>query len=308
MRAHVYDELMKLIKEWEEDMGEFKKIGDEIALALEGHFPKFEAQIYNAEEYMSGINREETGQGQVSYGEEEELHLVPNYIKNKFVGLNFGMRLAVGIGLAPVFFVGMAVRLPVFGIKTLKRTIDNYVFESKFNDSTGEKALRELAEKYARRTVDSITENIKLETIIEEDIQPLFVYIRQQKQRLEDIIEGDMNLLRSLQVEARSDADVKKTYEPLKAKFLILINKLNHFMILHLSSKRTIPWARSLPRGTVELLDIKLCSGFGADIYRATSKDPEKTRGWSKVTVRCPREPLKPQNVHKYLEIESAYW
>ena len=286
-------------------MGEFKKIGDEIALALEGHFPKFEAQIYNAEEYMSGIIRED--RGPVSH-EEEELHLVPNYIKDKFVGLNFGMKVAVGIGLAPVFFVGMAVRLPVFGIKALKKSIENYVYESKFNDSLGEKAFRELAEKYARSTVDSITENIKLESIIEEDIQPLFVYIRQQKQQLENIIEGDMNLLRSLQAEARSDADVKKTYEPLKAKFQILLNMLHHFMILRLSSKRTLPWARSLPRGTIELFDVKLCSGFGADIYRARSKDPEKTRGWSEVTVRCPREPLKPQNVKKYLEIESAYW
>ena len=296
---------MKLIKEWEEDMGEFKKIGNEIAQALEGHFPKFEAQIYNAEEYISGTSREETGQ--VSH-EEEELQLVPNYIKDKFVGLNFGMRLAVGIGLAPVFFVGMAVRLPVFGFKTLKRSVDNYVFESKFNDSKGEKTLRELAEKYARSTVDSITEKIKLECIIEEDIQPLFIYIRQQKQRLEDIIEGDMNLLRSLQAEARSDADVKKTYEPLKAKFQILINMLIHFMILHLSSKRTLPWARSLPHGTVELSDRKICSGFGADIYHATSNDPKKTTGWSQVTVRCPRETVKPQNIHKYLEIESAYW
>ena len=312
VRAHVYNELMKLIKEWEEDMGEFKKIGDNIAQALEGHFPKFEAQIYNAEEFMSGPKRD--AEEHVSH-EEEELQLVPNYIKDKFVGLNFGMRLAVGIGLAPVFFVGMAVRLPVLGIKTLKRSIDNFWLESKFNDSKAEKDskeaekdLKELAEKYAKSTVDSITEKIKLESIIEEDIQPLFTYIRQQKQRLEDLIEGDMNLLKNLQAEARSDADVQRTYEPLKAIFEILQRTLKHFMIMRLSSKRTLSWAKSLPVETVEVTDKKICSGYGADIYQATSKDPEKTNGWFQVAVRCPRERVRPQNVHKYQDIEMAYW
>ena len=296
---------MKLIKEWEEDMGEFKKIGDKIAGALEGHFPKFEAKIFNAEEYMSGSSR--SPKGPVVH-EEEELQLVPNYLKNKFVGLNFGMRVAVGIGLAPVFVVGIAVRLPVFGIKTLKRSIDNYWLESKFRDLKDEKDLKGLAEKYAESTVDTITEKMKLESIIEEDIQPLFVYIRQQKQRLEDIIEGDLNLLKNLQQEARSDADVKKTYEPLKAKFEILLNTLSHFMIMRLSSKRTLPWAKSLPYCIIEVSDKKICSGFGADIYLATSNDPEKTNGWSQIAVRCPREQLKPNNVDKYLTIESAYW
>lgn len=305
VRAHVYDELMKLIKEWEEDMEQFKKIGDEIAHALESHFPKFEAQIYNAEEHMSQTKRDPNAQaGQ----EEDELHLVPNHIKEKFVGLNFGMRLAVGIGLAPVLFVGMAVRLPVFGFKTLKRSIDNYWFESKFIESKSDDSLRELAEKYARSTVDNITDKIKLESIIEEDIQPLFVYIAQQKQRLGEIIEGDLNLLKNLQAEARSDADVKRTYEPLKALFQILLDMLTYFQILHLPSKRTIPWARSLPDGTVEVSDRRICWGFGADVYLATSKNAKETGNRTQVTVRRPREQVRPQNVHNYLEIESAYW
>ena len=296
---------MKLIKEWEEDMGEFKKIGDKITEALEGHFPKFEAQIFNAEECMSGSGRRTIGP---AAHEEEELQLVPNYLKNRFVGLNLGMRLAVGIGLAPVFVVGIAVRLPVFGFKTLRRFIDNSWLGSKFNKLTNENDLKELAEKYAESTVDSITEKMKLESIIEEDIQPLFIYIRQQKQRLEDIIEGDLNLLKNLQQEARSAADVKKTYEPLKAKFEILLSTLSHFMIMRLSSQRTLPWAKSLPSSAIEISDKKICFGFGADIYLATSKDPEKTNGCSQIAVRCPRELLKPHNVEKYLQIESAYW
>ena len=120
VRSHVYEKIMKMIKTWEEDEEKFKMIGEMIATSIEEQFPKFQAEIFDVQRKMSSSTRINS-EGVLE--EEEEATLIPGFLRRRLEGMSFGKRTVVVVTLAPVMLVGMAVNLPVFGFKALKRLV-----------------------------------------------------------------------------------------------------------------------------------------------------------------------------------------
>ena len=291
---------MILIKGWEEKRGEFKKIGDRISKSLEEEFPKFTAEIFKAQKNLTNVPFENQPP--------EDDSLVPDLVRKQFEGLTFGMKIAVGIGLAPVLFLGMAVRLPLFGLKSLKKSITDLILKSDFRKAADDSEEEVLFEKYARGTVEKITDQLELRSVIEAEIQPLFKYLLQEKTKIESLINSDMELLVQMREEARNERDIRKTYSPLKEKFMMLQLELENFLFINMPHR----YCRDFKEYSTACVEdwkgtVPVCCGLEAKIFRSRLKDGLGLGTFQDVCVRIPSEEIKPTNVSKQKKIQEAY-
>lgn len=303
VRHKVYESLRNLIKDWELKETQFGGLAKEIQDSIEKEFPSFDTEIYQAEKQMTGTIRTPANET-----EETEIGLVPEFIQNRIQGLSRGTVVALGIGLSPVLLVGIIVRLPVFGIQAFDRFYSKYSLEKEFREAEGNKEkLREVCQKYAQKTVANITDRMNMYQIIEEDMQPLMVYLKKQQERMENQIQSDLDLLKSLKDEDRKDEDIRKVYEPLNAKFKILRERLHHFMLLHLPAQFT-SWIKEIQYyyiADIEMSDKVICSGLEADIFEAKSKS--SPNNIHSVCVRVVKKEIKANKMRKFLKGLEAY-
>lgn len=303
VRHKVYGSMRTLIKEWESKETQFGNIAKHIEESIGKEFPAFDKEIYQAEKLMS---QPQKTQSLATY--DDEIDLVPEFIQNKFGSLSLGTKVALGIGLAPALLVGMIVRLPVFGVQAFEKFYSKYSLDKDFKEALGDnEKLKVVCEKYAQRTVENITHKINMRQIIEEDMQPLMTYLKQQHKRMETQIQLDLDLLKNLKDEDRKDEDVRKVYEPMNNKFLILRECLNHFMLIHLPAKFA-SWIEEVPFADIQVCNDKLiCEGLEAEIFEAKSKPMKITEGKDIVCVRAAKQEIKRNKMKQFLKILEAY-
>ncbi|XP_053393798.1 uncharacterized protein LOC123525928 [Mercenaria mercenaria] len=305
VRHKVYGSMRTLIKDWESQETHFGKLAKHIEDSIEKEFPAFDKEIYQAEKLLS--NSQKTTSVDT---DETEIGLVPEFIQNRIGGLSLGTKVALGIGLSPVLLVGMIFRLPVLGAQAFEKFYSKYSLEKEFReaavDNGDKEKLKYVCEKYARKTVESITDKMNMRQVIEEDMQPLTTYLKQQQKRMEMQIQCDLDLLKNLKDEDRKDEDVLRVYDPLNAKFLILRECLQHFMLIHLPAKFA-SWIEEVPFADIEVGDTLICSGMAADIFQARSKPSTMTDGKDIVCVRVIKEKIKENKMKQFLKILEAY-
>ncbi|KAL4237086.1 hypothetical protein ACF0H5_005468 [Mactra antiquata] len=264
IRSKVYNSLKSLINNWEMQEKPFASLIDDIENEFK-KFPDFELQLYNAEREMSG-----PGNNDDDVIPETEINLLPDFIQDRMSGLKMGTKVALGIGLSPVILVGFVVRLSVVGAQSLKRVIAKISMESDYKAAgNDEDKLKKVCQKYAEKTIDSITGKMNLKTIIEEKLQPLYVYLKQQQDRMECQIFSDIKLLKTLQLEDREDEYISKVYEPLRSKCLIVQQCLHFFLLEHMPSQIK-SWMNVLPTNTVTSSENTVCSGLTSYLVHAT--------------------------------------
>lgn len=294
--------MRSLIKEWESSKTRFGSIALHIETSIEREFPAFDREIYETERLMSSPLRTTS-----KATEESEIGLVPDFIQNRIRGLSRGTKVALGIGLSPVLLVSLIFRLPVYGVQAFERYCSKYSMEQEFKKAAEDKEkLKAVYQKYAQKTVASITDKMNLKQIIEEDMQPLTMYLKQQQKRMEMQIQNDLDLLKSLKDEERKDEDVLKVYEPLNAKFMILRECLQHFMLMHLPAKLA-SWIDVLPFAVIVKTDTLICTGLEADIFSARSTAMALTGNNDKVCVRVLKEKIKENKMKQFLTVLEAY-
>lgn len=303
VRYKVYESMRKLIKDWESEETQFESVAKNIETSIGKEFPAFDREIYKAEQLLSEPQKTSSVPT-----DDDEIGLVPEFLQNTFNGLSMGTKVALGIGLSPVLLVGMIVRLPVFGVQAFEKFYSKYSLEKDFKAALGDnEKLKIVCEKYAQKTVDSITNKMNMKQIIEDDMQPLMKYLKQQHKRMERQILCDLDLLKNLTDEDRKDEDVKKVYEPLNSKFLILRECLHHFMIIHLPAKFA-SWIEEIPFGNIEVCSDKLiCRGLEADIFEGKSKQSAMTEGQEIVCVRVVKASIQRNKMEQYLKVLEAY-
>lgn len=296
--------MRSLIKEWESKEAQFGSVAQHIETSIEKEFPAFDREIYETERLMSSPQRTTS-----NATEESEIGLVPDFIQNRIRGLSKGTKVALGIGLSPVLLVSMIFRLPVYGIQAFDRFYSKYSMERKFKLAADDKEkLKEVYQKYAQKTVASITDKMNLKQIIEEDMQPLTTYLKQQQKRMEMQIQNDLDVLESLKVEERKDEDVRKIYEPLNAKFLISRECLHHFKLMHLPAKFA-SWINELILPFVDVVktDTLICTGLEADVFSARSTVTALTGNNDNVCIRVVTKKIKENKMKRLRAVLVAY-
>lgn len=296
VRVKVYGSLRNLIKEWEANETHFGSLASDIEQCIEKEFPALDKEIYQAEKQISNKSRLSS-----NAAEETEIGLVPEFIQDRIGGLSLGTKVALGIGLSPVLLVGMIFRLPVYGFQAFERFYSKYSLEKEFREAGGNRAkLKLVCQKYAEKTVANITDKMNMRQVIEEDMHPLTMYLKQQQRRMEDQIQCDLDLLKNLKDEDRKDEDIKKVYEPLNAKFLILRERLHYFMLMHLPKKFAF-WIEEVPFADIEMSDKVICTGLNADIFQA------KSNKLGTVCVRVLKGKIKENKMRRFLQVLEAY-
>lgn len=265
---------MEQIKLWEVKNKIMDTTVNRIKNAMESQFPAFEAEI-------GDIEREMTGKSDVSSyecytTEEDEISILPDFLNNAFLGLSTFKRILLGIGLSPILLAGSMVRLPYLAVKVFQKFSIESGFKAASNNLTEKKKT---CEKYAEQTVKTILKNLNLNSIIEEDTSVLFEFLKAQRQRMQEQIIQDSNLLNTLKSEECDDKEVEKNYNALYAECKTLKHHLRHFMLMYTPSlfpKRS--------KMNCTLLETIVCSGLIADIVVA--EITEQGREKSHVCVR----------------------
>lgn len=300
VRQRVYENLRQVIKTWEVDTKITDATVSRIQQAIEIEFPAFESEIYMLEKEMTG--KDDTTYPAFVNGEEEG-SFVPDFIKNAVSSLSTGTKVALGIGLSPLLLAGLVIRLPYVGVKALDRIITKQRMESSFKDAGSDRSkMKEVCEKYAEKTVNSITDRLSLKTTIEEDMQPLFKFIEAQQQRMQGQIEMDIQLLKKLASEEHEQKEIEKVCEALKAKSEVLQRHLKHCMLMNNPAYFGLKEVNH-----VTLSCDVICSGFMADVVLAKIDDPSAADGHTQVCVRRQREKVQYCDIFRYMKALNLY-
>lgn len=298
----MYEGLRELIKNWEVS-GEIT-IGtiQRIQLAIEETFPAFEIEIYKIEQEMTG--RASGTESSFMSSEEEDDDLVPEFIRKKFSNLGLRTKVALGIGLSPLILAGLVVRLPYIGFKAIEKAISKHRLESDFNSSRMNKEkLKEVCERYAERTLKSITDKISLKAVIEEDMQVLFKFLEAQRHRMQGQIKLDIELLKKLKYEESEQAEIEKVYQPLNAKCKILQHHLKYFMLTFNPEY----YLKNMFIEDVTVTQSIVCDGLIADVVLATCTDNSNGREDKRICIRRQKDKVKRADTVKYLKVLEAF-
>lgn len=315
VRLKVYNSLRELIKQWEVKKEIREGTIKRIQHAIETEFPSFEEQIEQIEKEMTG--KSDTSRSHFDSTQEEEDYLVPDFIKNTFSGLGIGTKVVLGIGLSPLLLAGLVVRLPYVGIKALDRIWTKHKMEASFKAAANNpQEMKNVCEKYAEKTVKSITDKLSLRSIIEEDMYVLFKFLEAQRQRMQKQIKQDRELLSKLKLEECDEKDIEKIYQPLNAKCHVLVHQLSHFMLMYNPS--FFPWLKqvnvslrvlqtdSTETDKREKLEI-LCSGLIADIVVGDMVKTGSREEKRKVCVRREKSAVRYSDIMKYITALEEY-
>lgn len=233
---------------------------------METEFPAFQEEIGEIEREMAG--KSGTSRSQYDCTQEDEINLVPDFLRNTFSGLGTFKQIALGIGLSPFLVTGFILRLPYLGFKVLGKIWTQKKMEYNFKAAAGNATERKtICENYAKKIVKTIIDSLNLTYIIEEDMSVLFKFLETQRQRMLVQIKEDEDLLSKLKLVESSDRKMVDTCKSLKTECKTLDHHFRHFMLMYIPSHFL-----KLVKMNVTITETTVCSGLIAEILVAETE------------------------------------
>ncbi|KAJ8305494.1 hypothetical protein KUTeg_016039, partial [Tegillarca granosa] len=298
VRSEVYDNLSKQIQEWEKINKEFEKVGLAISRKFQDKFPDFDDRLSRVENKFSRSGREERNHFD-SHAEFEE-SFVPVAVKQKFANLNLGLKVLVGISLSPVFLLGAVVRLPIWGIKELKRILNSHLLEKTYHKDE-KLAIR----KYAELTLKSMVDPVQFIPLLEQELAPLSKYLDQQRNKVLRQIDVEIMIIEARNSELLDSAKAFVSIDPIYRKFQQFEAKRKLFQLTYFERPDI-----EIPSSCLEIDETAngiICDGVLSRVMSARSLDTKLTKSYLEVTVRRSKIEMDHNEIENYFKEEFAY-
>lgn len=223
VRIKLYDSITEEIQRWETQNKKLEILGSGMAKQFQQKFPDFDSKLFNLQKRY--IQHSKSGK---MVAEDEE-PFVPVIVAEKFDNINLGLKVLMGISISPVLLIGAIVRLPVWGIKELARKVKGHMLEKEY-DTDPKVSLR----KYAESILESTSDPIKMKPIMENEVSPMFQYLENQRRRVLQQIEAELNLLDKRKEEKETREFIAKNCSSQKVRFERLRRRLTYFYKIEL--------------------------------------------------------------------------
>lgn len=223
VRIKLYDSITEEIQRWETQNKKLEILGSGMAKQFQQKFPDFDSKLFNLQKRY--IQHSKSGK---MVAEDEE-PFVPVIVAEKFDNINLGLKVLMGISISPVLLIGAIIRLPVWGIKELARKVKGHMLEKEY-DTDPKASLR----KYAESILESTSDPIKMKPIMENEVSPMFQYLDNQRRRVLQQIEAELNLLDKRKEEKETREFIAKNCSSQKVRFERLRRRLTYFYKIEL--------------------------------------------------------------------------
>ncbi|KAK3091421.1 hypothetical protein FSP39_019770 [Pinctada imbricata] len=295
IRSLLYDKIAAEIQRWEAKSHELERLGQETSERFMQKFPDFDHKLHLVEQkFQSGKSGDHSAALPT-----DEVPFVPMNITRKFDNLNIGFKVLIGVTFAPVFLIGALVRLPVWGVKELKRKIDSVMLEKDYG-SDRIKAMR----KYAESTLNSTTDPYKMRPVLEEEVQPLLQYLEQQRLKVLNLIDVDIAIIEKKKEDLRRRESIIESYSHLRGNFREHGREILYFYKM----KMPVP-SNFISNDCIQDVE-KVSGGIVQEIFKGTMTSiciSGLDDSHKHVIIRKNKFDIRKDNILGYLKEEEAY-
>lgn len=327
VRATMFERFEKQINEWEGETGYFKKTGHTVLKKLKAELHKFDSRIHKEERrllqnmselynkkvhekreklsspddisILKDISFQNIDMDNDNYNDDErEDTIIPPSIRDRFSGLNLGLKVFLGISLSPILLLGMTVMVPLYWKRQIQRMIEKELLEKQFNRAATNEMKRSIITKYAENIKKKLVEPVFFKTVISQGLQQVLSHIQNEHSKVKKMIDSNLELIRILK---KTDIVRQSLYHLLCIQCEFLRRYLLHYQITYLR-RPTVEIAKA----DVEISDKIICEGVLLKILHG-KRVSEGRYAQSNFSFRIDSIPVDPGNVMKYLEEENAY-
>ncbi|XP_069127626.1 uncharacterized protein [Argopecten irradians] len=291
-RSELYTQITTHIQKWEKTTGLLDKASKQIGKEFREKFPTFGAQISNTEKkFQDGGNRTVVAQ--------EDEPFIPLSVARRFETLDMGLKVLVGVGMAPVLLLGVILRLPVYAFVELKRKITQVTLEATFH-SNDKKQQGNAVRKYAESVLRSVVDPLNLGPLMIKEVKPLFGYLKKQCINLTNEVDARLKVMEEAEEDMMGADAFKIKFAPVREKFRKFQGRTLFFLHMHMHkphAKDCIPESSLVESG-------RISDGCMSYIMEA---DKKSIQGYQTVAVRHCKIPTDASNIMQVLEDDKHY-
>lgn len=287
IRIKLYESITEEIQRWETQNKHLEKLGAGMAKNFQKKFPDFDSKLFN-------LQRRYIQHGQSGNMVAEDVEpFVPIVVLEKFDNINLGLKVLMGMSISPVLLIGALVRLPVWGIKELARKVKGQMLEKEY-----EKNPRHSLRQYAESILVSTADPIKMKPIMEKEVSHLFMYLENQRRKVLQQIEAELNLLDKRKEEKETREFIAKNCSSQKVRFERFRRRLTYFYKMELL---TDSYRRMSDYEEKETLYI----GVFSEVRIVSAKSD--TINSERVVVVKNKHRIDDVNIMEHMRVEEAY-